>query len=103
MSTSSKPWNTRACVDREDREAVLAVISASPSITIEELLDHLPWMRWGYLFSILEECLQDGLVILRQKDYQFEVRAIYPTQSGGGRDVLHGPVSAGTKDRMVAI
>ena len=84
MVTSSKEWNAGVRVEREDREAVLAVITASPSITIEELLHHLPWMRWGYLFSILGECLQEGLVILCQKDFQFEVQAIHSRQGESG-------------------
>ncbi len=103
MATSSKEWNARARVEREDREAVLAVIAASSSITVEELLHHLPWMRWGYLFSILGECLQEGLVFLCQKDFQFEVRAIHSTQSGSGADIPKGPFSASSKDRMVPI
>ncbi len=47
MATSSREWNPQVLIEREDREVVLAVITASPSITIEELLHHLPWMRWG--------------------------------------------------------
>jgi len=85
MATSHKAWNDRFLVKRGDCETVLAVISASPSVTIEDLLHHLPWMRWGYLFSILGECLQEGSVILCQKEFQFEVRAIHSSQSGNGR------------------
>jgi hypothetical protein len=87
MATSSREWNPQVLIEREDREVVLSVISASQSVTIEELLHHLPWMRWGYLFSILGECLQEGSVILCQKEFQFEVRAIHPSQSGSGADV----------------
>ena len=101
MATKSKEWNAKVLVERRDREAVLAVISASPSVTIEELLEQLPEMRWGKLFSILRECLQEGLVTLRQKEFQFEV--IHSLQRGSGGDVLRGPVSPGSKDRMVAI
>jgi len=84
MTTSSKEWNSQILVEREDREAVLAVISASPSITIEELLHQLPWIRWGHLFSILAECLQEGSVTLCQKEFQFEVRPIHSSQNGSG-------------------
>jgi hypothetical protein len=103
MATRSKEWNVRARVERKDREAVLAVIAAGSSITIEELLHHLPWMRWGYLFSILGECLQEGLVILCQKDFQFEIRAIHSTGGESGRENMTGPASVRSKDRMVAI
>jgi hypothetical protein len=88
---------------RKDREAVLSVISDSPSVTIEELLHHLPWMRWGHLFSILGECLQEGSMILCQKEFQFEFRAISPVQSGRGQDVLTGLVPSNPGDRWMAI
>ena len=81
MTTCSKEWKSQILVEREDREAVLAVISSSPSVTIEELLHHLPWMRWGQLFSILGQCLQEGSVILCQKEFQFEVQAIHSSQN----------------------
>jgi len=84
MTPSSKEWKSKILVEREDREAVLAVISASPSVTIEELLHQLPWIRWGHLFSILGQCLQEGSVILYQKEFQFEVRAIHSSQNGSG-------------------
>ena len=103
MATSRKECYAGVHIEEKDREAVLAVISTSPSITIEELLHHLPWMRWGHLFSILGECLQKGSVILCQKDFQFEVRAISPVQNGGGQDVLTGPVPSNPGDRWMAI
>jgi len=83
MTTRTQEWKSQFLVEEEDREAVLAVISASPSVTIEELLHHLPWIRWGHLFSILGQCLQEGSVILYQKEFQFEVRAIHSSQNGG--------------------
>ncbi len=55
MATRDKEWQTHVVDERGDRDAVLAVISSTPSITIEELLQQLPYMRWGYLFSILGE------------------------------------------------
>jgi hypothetical protein len=82
MATRRNEMGSQIFVEREDREAVFAVISASQSITIEALLDHLPWMRWGHLFSILGECLQEGSVILCQKEFQFEVRVINSSQNG---------------------
>jgi hypothetical protein len=103
MATSSKEWNAGVLVEGKDCEAVLAVISGGPSVTIEELLHHLPWMRWGDLFSILGECLQEGSVILCQKEFQFEVRAIPPVQNGRGQDVLTGPVPSNPRDRWMAI
>lgn len=77
MGTKSTEWIAPVDVERKDHDQVLAVISASPGVTIEALLEHLPWMRWGHLFSILGECLQEGSVILCQKEFQFEVRAIH--------------------------
>ena len=103
MATSRNEWNAGVPVEGEDREAVLAVISGNPSITIEELLHHLPWMRWRHLFFILGECLQEGLVVLCQKEFQFEVRAIPLVQSGRGQDVLTGPVPSKPGDRRMAI
>jgi hypothetical protein len=97
MATSSKEWNAQVRVKREDREAVLSVISASQSVTIEELLHHLPWMRWGHLFSILGECLQEGSVILCQKGFQFEVQALHPSQSGSGADVSTASVPSSSE------
>lgn len=88
MATGSNEWNARVLVDRGDREAVLAAISASPSMTIEELLHCLPWMRWGYLFSILRECLQEGLVTLRQREFQFEIMVIHSLPRESGENVL---------------
>jgi hypothetical protein len=96
MATQSIEWNAKV---RRDREAVLAVISASPSVTIEELLQHLPGMRWGYLFSILGECLQEGLVTLRQKEFQFEV--IHSLQRRSGEDVVAKPVASSAGDRRM--
>ncbi len=99
MVTISKEWNTRILVERGDREAVLAVISASPSMTIEELLQHLPGMRWGHLFSILGECLQEGLVTLRQKEFQFEV---IPSLGRNSReDVVAKPVVSSARNRRM--
>jgi hypothetical protein len=99
MATQSIEWNANDRVERRDREAVLAVISASPSVTIEELLQHLPGMRWGYLFSILGECLQEGLVTLRQKEFQFEV--IHSLQRRSGEDVVAKPVASSAGDRRM--
>ena len=95
MATQSQEWRAQGLVEREDREAVLAVISAKSSVTIEELLHHLPWMRWGYLFSILGQCLQEGSVTLCQKQFQFEVRTIRASHTGGGRKVLTKPLLSG--------
>lgn len=103
MATGRKEWNARVLVEREDREAVLAVIFDSPSVTIEELLHHLPWMRWGQLFSILGECLREGAVILCQKEFQFEVRAVHSSQSQSGTDVLRQPAPSISGDWRVTI
>jgi hypothetical protein len=78
MAKHRKEENVEMLVEQEDREAVLAVISANPSVTVEDLLHQLSWMRWGRLFSILGDCRQEGLVTLCQKEWQFEVRAIHP-------------------------
>jgi hypothetical protein len=101
MATSSKKGNARFLVEPEDREAVLAVISENPSVTIEELLRHLPWMRWGDLFSVLGGCLQEGLVILCQKEFQFEIRAVQPSQNE--KDGVPGPFPSTSADRHMAI
>ncbi len=90
MGTQRTEWMSPVDVDRNDHDQVLAVISASPGVTIEALLEHLPWMRWGHLFSILGECLQEGSVILCQKEFQFEVRAIHSLSSVNEEDVLTG-------------
>lgn len=103
MATGSKKGNARVLVKPEDREAVLAVISANPSVTIEELLWHLPWMRWGDLFSVLGGCLQEGLVILCQKEFQFEIRAVHPSQTERDEDVVPGPLPSTSGDRHMAI
>jgi hypothetical protein len=103
MATRSKEWNAPVLVERGGREAVLAVISASPSVTIEELLHQLSWMRWGVLFAIIGECLQEGLVTLCQKEFQFEVRAIRPSQRGREENVQKGVVPSPSGDRRVAI
>jgi len=100
MTTRTQEWKSQVPVDQEDHEAVLAVISASPSVTIEELLNHLPWIRWGHLFSILGQCLQEGLVILCQKEFQFEIRAISSNQNGGDERCSSRSCSA-KPDRLV--
>ena len=96
MTTSSKEGKSRVLVEQEDREAVLSVITASSSVTIEELLHHLPWMRWGYLFSILGECLKDESVVLYQHEFHFEVRAISSTQTGSDKSCSGRPCSVNT-------
>ena len=103
MGTKSTEWIAPVDVERKDHDQVLAVISANPGVTIEALLEHLPWMRWGYLFSILEECLQEGSVILCQKEFQFEVRAIHSSSSGNEKDVLTGYMPADPGDRWMGI
>ncbi|MCA9498318.1 MAG: hypothetical protein MRJ67_11170 [Nitrospirales bacterium] len=90
MGTKSTEWMAPVDVERKDRDEVLAIISATSGVTIEALLEHLPWMRWGHLFSILGECLQEGSVILCQKEFQFEVRAIHSSSSLNGANVLTG-------------
>lgn len=103
MATSHKEWTTLNLIEKRDRELVLDVISAKQSVTIEELSNYVPWMRWGYLFSILGECLHEGSVILCQKEFQFEVRAIHALSSGNGEDVLTGSFSFKLGDRQMAI
>ena len=103
MVTRSEALNAPTLAEREDREAILAVIYSSPSITIEELLHHLPWMQWGHLFSVIGECLQEGLVTLCQKEFQFEVRAIQASRSRIGESVLAGPVSSSSGEQRVTI
>ncbi|MBA3611578.1 MAG: hypothetical protein H0W49_01415 [Nitrospirales bacterium] len=103
MGIKNTEWIAPVDVERKDHDQVLAVISASPGVTIEALLEHLPWMRWGHLFSILGECLQEGSVILCQKEFQFEVRAIHSSSSGNEEDVLTGYVSSKPGNRQMAI
>ncbi|WP_342349321.1 hypothetical protein [uncultured Nitrospira sp.] len=103
MATSHKELMTRNLVERGDREAVLGVISAKQSVTIEQLSNYLPWMRWGYLFFILGECLHEGSVILCQKEFQFEIRAIHPLLSGNAEEVLTGSYSSSEETRPMAI
>lgn len=106
MGTKSTEWIAPVDVERKDHDQVLAVISASPGVTIEALLEHLPWMRWGHLFSILGECLQEGSVILCQKEFQFEVRAIHLSSSGNEeneKDVLTGYMPSKSGDRWMGI
>ncbi len=103
MGTKSTEWIAPVGMERKDHDQVLAVISASPGVTIEALLEHLPWMRWGHLFSILGECLQEGSVILCQKEFQFEVRAIHSSSSGHEEDVLTGSMPSKSGDRRMGI
>lgn len=103
MATKNSEWNAPVDVERKDRDEVLAVISASPWVTIEALLDHLPWMQWGHLFSILGECLQEGSVILCQKEFQFEVRAIHSSSSGNEEDVQMAYIPSKRGDRWMGI
>lgn len=103
MAATSKKGNARVSVKPQDREAVLAVISANPSVTIEELLWHLPWMRWGDLFSVLGGCRQEGLVILCQKEFQFEIRAVHPSQTERGEEVVSGVLLSTSGDRHMVI
>lgn len=103
MAPSHKEWTTRNLVERGDREAVLGIISARQSVTIEELSNNLPWMRWAYLFAILGECLHEGSVMLCQKEFQFEVRAIHSLSGGNKEDVLTGSFSSKPGDRQMAI
>ena len=93
MATSRKEWKTQVVVERGDRDAVLAVISGNPSITIEELLHHLPWMRWGYLFAILGECQQEGLVAFSQNEFQFEIRTMPASHHRRGENLRTETVS----------
>ena len=103
MGTKSTEWIAPVDVERKVHDQVLAVISASPGVTIEALLEQLPWMRWGYLFSILGECLQEGSVILCQKEFQFEVRAIHSSSRGTEEDVLTGSMPSKSGDRWMGI
>ncbi|GJL59398.1 MAG: hypothetical protein NPIRA03_22550 [Nitrospirales bacterium] len=103
MGTQSTEWMRPVDVEQNDHDQVLAVISASPGVTIEDLLEHLPWMRWGHLFSILGECLQEGTVILCQKEFQFEVRAIHSVSTGNEEDVLTGYTRSKSGDRWMGI
>jgi hypothetical protein len=103
MGTKCTEWIAPVDVEQKDHEQVLAIISASPGVTIEALLEHLPWMRWGHLFSILGECLQEGSVILCQKEFQFEVRAIHSSSSGNEKDVLTGYMPSKPGDRWMGI
>jgi hypothetical protein len=103
MGIQSIEWIAPVEVERNDHDQVLAVISASPGVTIEALLEHLPWMRWGHLFSILGECLHEGSVILCQKEFQFEVRAIHSSSSRNEEDGLTGYVSSKPGDRWMGI
>ena len=103
MATRSKGRHAQILVEREEHEAVLAVISANSSVTIEALLDHLPWMRWGHLFSIIGECLREGSVILCQKNFQFEFRSIHSSPRGNGEDVPTAHVRSNPGGRLMAI
>ncbi|MCA9419990.1 MAG: hypothetical protein KC592_03160 [Nitrospira sp.] len=99
MVTSHQEWNDQILVEKEDREAVLAVISSRPSVSIEELLHSLPWMRWGYLFSILVECLQEGAVILCQREFQFEVLVSHTLQKDAREMVQARQLPASSENR----
>jgi hypothetical protein len=92
MATRRNDCNAQGLVEQGDREAVLAVLSASPSMTIEELLHRLPWIQWGHVFAILGECCQAGLVTLRQKHFQFEVLMIPASSGQSAEEVRKGPV-----------
>jgi hypothetical protein len=83
----------------DDRKAVLGVISACLALTIEELLRQLPWMRWGCLFSILGDCIHEGLLFLSEKERcQFEVRMIFPQDKHSGDELAKNcPVGLGDR------
>ncbi|MDH3504577.1 MAG: hypothetical protein OEM58_08630 [Nitrospirota bacterium] len=98
MATCRNDGESQILFERGDREAVLAVISDSPSVTIEELLQHLPWMQWGHLFFILRECLEEGLVTLSQKQCQFEFRVIHALQHESGASDQARPVPSSSGD-----
>ncbi|MGE0474900.1 MAG: hypothetical protein AB7P17_14800 [Nitrospirales bacterium] len=54
--------------------SVLEVIASHNRISIEELLQALPWMRWGELFSIVGSFREEGVVVLDRKGFDFDVR-----------------------------
>lgn len=61
-------------IQSQYRVFVLEVIASRKRISIEELLDALPWMRWGELFSILGSFSKEGVVVLDRRGLDFDVR-----------------------------
>jgi hypothetical protein len=50
-------------------------------LSIEELLRALPWMRWGELFAIVGMCMDEGILVLEKRGFEFDVRLKGTTSS----------------------
>ncbi len=55
---------------------LLAIIQERRQIRLEELLLALPELTWNQVFSLVDELSRRGLIYLRRRGFEYELRAV---------------------------
>lgn len=56
-----------------DRRFLMASLPAGRSVTIEELTQKLPWVRWSDLFCLIGQLEREGQLTFQQRGFDFEI------------------------------
>jgi len=52
---------------------VLTALQSSSSLTMDQLLAHLPELRWNEVFHVVDRLSRRGTVTLHRKGFEYEV------------------------------
>ncbi len=58
---------------------ILAVVRERRYILLEQLLASLPELTWNQVFAIVDELSRRGLICLRRRGFEYELRAFAPS------------------------
>lgn len=59
---------------------LLAIVQERRQIQLEELLSYLPEFTWNQIFSLVDELSRRGVIRLRRRGFEYELRvASLPT------------------------
>lgn len=73
LSVKERAW-PKSLVERQTAQNVWNCIVEERVVTLEEIVERLPWIRWGDLFSILGRFRREGLISVHQVGSYLEVR-----------------------------
>jgi hypothetical protein len=73
VSIKERLW-AKSTFEKQNEQKVFNFIAEEQVVTLEMIVEKFPWIRWGYLFSILGRFRREGLVTVHQIDQILEVR-----------------------------
>ena len=73
VSMKEKGW-AKSTIGGQDELQVLNFIASQKVVTLEMIVEQIPWIRWGDLVLTLGRCRREGLMTVHQVDSALKMR-----------------------------